>query len=350
MTAEIGQSDWRLTAQVATCVLATYREALGPLDPLLDRCGLPAAFAGDPERIVATLPYDSLPSLTGLAIALMAGQANLSAGRAPLGPTDWNVILYSLSGARTLREAIRRCSECFEAIDWRCGRMLLKQRGALALLQLDAMRPAGSPTACLIDLFGLVEIHGLLGWLIGQQIPVYPVALDHDRQSYDRLNLPELPFAMRFDAGWSGFGFDPSFLDHPLVRSPDELAERPRSSLLFHGRSTDTIAGVAEQIREAALRALRETHMFPSFAAVASKMGRSQATLRRRLGDEDTNYRRIKESCRREVSLDLLRRTDLGVEEIATRLDFCDSDAFRQAFRKWLGTTPTEYRRQARGR
>ncbi len=228
--------------------------------------------------------------------------------------------------------------------------MLLKQRGALALLQLDAMRPAGSPTACLIDLFGLVEIHGLLGWLIGQQIPVYPVALDHDRQSYDRLNLPELPFAMRFDAGWSGFGFDPSFLDHPLVRSPDELAERPRSSLLFHGRSTATIAGVAEQIREAALRALRETHMFPSFAAVASKMGRSQATLRRRLGDEDTNYRRIKESCRREVSLDLLRRTDLGVEEIATRLDFCDSDAFRQAFRKWLGTTPTEYRRQARGR
>lgn len=350
MAVDIGQSDWRLAAQVATCVLATYHEMLGSLDTLLDRCGLSADFAAEPERLVAALPYDSLPRLTGLAMGLMAGQANIAAGRAPLSAIDWNVILYSLSGARTLREAIRRCSECFEAIDWRCGRMQLGQQDGSALLQLDAMRRTGGSTACLIDLFGLVEIHGLLSWLIGQQIPADPVALDHDRESYAKLDLPELPFPMRFEAGWSGFGFDPAFLDHPLIRSADELATRPRSSLLFQGRSTPAGPSLADQIREIALRALRELHDFPPFAAVAAMTGQSEATLRRRLCNEGTNYRRIKESCRREVSLDLLRRTDLGVEEIATWLAYCDSDAFRQAFRKWVGTTPTEYRRQARGR
>lgn len=345
----VDDSDWRLAERVTMRVLATYRDMLGSLDPLLDRCGLAANDASSPGRLSATLPHDSLPRLTGLAMGLMAGQANIAAGRAPLSAADWNVILYSLSGARTLREGIRRCSECFEAIDWRCGRMTLGHQDGSALLQLDAMRRMpGGAAECLIDLFGLIEIHGLLSWLVGRAIPADPVALDHPRQTYLALDLPDLPFPIRFDAGWSGFGFDPAFLDHPLIRSADELAERPRSSLLFQGRSPPKGPNLPDQVREIALRALRELHDFPSFVAIATMLGQSEATLRRRLGDEGTSYRQIKESCRREVSLDLLRRTDIAVEEIASRLDYCDSDAFRQAFRKWIGMTPTEYRRQAR--
>jgi len=332
-----------------TRVLSTYRDMLGPLDPLLDRCGLKVDDGCDPERLAATLPHESLSPLAGLAIGLMAGQANIAAGRAPLGATDWNVILYSLSSARTLREGIRRCSECFEAIDWRCGRMRLVHQDGSALLQLDAMRASpGGAAECLIDLFGLIEIHGLLSWFIGRPILTDPVALAHSERTYLALELPDLPFPIRFDAGWSGFGFDPSFLDHPLVRSADELAERPRNSLLFQGRSPPKGPSLPDQVREIALRALRELHDFPAFTAVAVMIGQSEATLRRRLGNEGTSYRQIKESCRREVSLDLLRRTEIGIEEIASRLDYCDSDAFRQAFRKWIGMTPTEYRRQAR--
>ena len=343
-----GESDWRLAERVTTCVLAVYGDMLGSLDPLLDRCGLGACDADDPRTLVATLPHDSLPRLTGLAIGQMAAQTNIAAGRAPLREGDWNIILYSLSGARTLREAIRRCCECFEAIDWRCGRMSLGQQGGSAILQLDAMRNApGGPAECLIDLFGLIEIHGLLSWLIGRFIPADPVTLGHGRATYATLDLPDLPFPILFDAGWSGFRFDPAYLDHPLIRSADELAERPRSSLLFQGRAVPRGPNPTDRVREIALRALRERRSFPSFVTIAGMTGQSEATLRRRLADEGSSYRAIKESCRREVALDLLRRTDIGIEEIASRLDYCDSDAFRQAFRKWIGMAPTTYRRQA---
>ena len=66
-----------------------------------------------------------------------------------------------------------------------------------------------------------------------------------------------------------------------------------------------------------------------------------------RLTDEGASYREIKDSCRRELGLDLLRRSSLPIEEIAVRLDFCDSDAFRRAFHDWLGMPPTRYRREA---
>ncbi len=342
-----GESDWRLAERVTTCVLANYGDMLGSLDPLLDRCGLRGCDAKDPRTLVAALPHDSLPRLTGLAIGQMAAQANIAAGRAPLREGDWNVILYSLSGARTLREAIRRCCECFEAIDWRCGRMSLGHQDGSANLQLDAMRDTtGGPAECLVDLFGIIEIHGLLGWLIGRFIPA-DVVLDHARLTYEALDLPDLPFPIRFDAGCSGFRFQSAFLDHPLIRSADELAERPRSSLLYQGRTIPQGPNTTDRVREMALRALRERRTFPSFVAIAEMTGQSEATLRRRLADEGSSYRAIKESCRREVALHLLRRTDIGIEEIAARLDYCDSDAFRQAFRKWIGVAPTAYRRQS---
>lgn len=44
-------------------------------------------------------------------------------------------------------------------------------------------------------------------------------------------------------------------------------------------------------------------------------------------------------------SLDLLKSTDMTVDEIAYQLGYCGSHYFCRVFRKYLGRTPTEYRR-----
>ena len=135
-----------------------------------------------------------------------------------------------------------------------------------------------------------------------------------------------------------------------MVRTLNELGKRPYDSFLFNTlvlREGDET--ISLQVRRIALRSLRDQHVLPSFEDVVETLGGSPATLRRRLARTGTSYRDIRDSCRREVALDLLSHSRASIEEIATRLDFCDSDAFRRTFRDWFGEPPSTYRQRLQG-
>lgn len=336
------QSEWHLAESVAERVLAIYADVFGSVGPLLRKLG----WVVDERAVLRDLPVADLARITSRAINELAGRDAQLAGHQFLRGCDWRVILYSLTGARTLREAIMRCCECFEAIDWRCGKMTLRTHGDSAQVQLQAMRSTGStPSGCLIDLFGMMEIHGLLGWVIDLSIPVRHAWLDHKPDVFDALQLPALPFPVRLNEGWSGFDFSAALLDYPVVRNGDDLARRPMNNLLFVSSAREMDRMPAEmRVRGIAMTALRNLGRLPAFGEIVTSLGGSEATLRRQLAREGTSYRQVRESCRRELALHLLRRTGMSIEEIAIRLDYCDSDAFRQAFRTWTGHSPTAYR------
>lgn len=342
MAGEGGASPgWLLGERFTAQILAVYARMFGTASPLSSEIR-----SGGSIDSLAGLPVEDLARLARRAVREIALHEAVLADRRPLRGCDWRVILYSLAGSRSLREAIARCCDCFEAIDWRCGRMAQRNRGDALELEVSALRPeVSTPAACLVDLFGVTEIHALLSWLIGRRIPVRDIWLNHDPAVFAGLALPEMPFSLRLAGGWTGFEFDIAFLDYPVIRSLSELIERPANNVLLESgqRSADG-SGSEGQVRRAAFQALRETHRLPRFERIATLLGTSSATLRRRLMREGSSYRQIKVSCRRELALDLLRRTDMTIEEISRRLDYCDSDAFRQAFREWTGLSPSQYR------
>lgn len=344
-------TDWPLGELITTRVLKLYLETFGSLDDLLADEGADLraeALLNGGARGIAPA---QLARVSRRAVSRLVAWEQQRPERDALRPADWRVILYCLTGARTLRQALERCVDCFEAIDWRCGKMTLRIRGDSADLELNSLRRSESPTSCLIDLFGVAEIHGLLRALIADPLPLERIWLDHDRQRFSGLDLPQLPAPLSLAAGWTGFSFPAVYLDHPVMSSMEALALRAPRSFLF-AREPGMAASpepVARRVRGIALEALREARRLPSFDEIVAVVGGSGATLRRRLAREATSYRDIKDSCRREVALDLLRRSDLPIEEIAARLDYCDSDAFRRAFRDWLGMSPSHYRVTASG-
>lgn len=89
---------------------------------------------------------------------------------------------------------------------------------------------------------------------------------------------------------------------------------------------------------------LRESGRVSSLEIIADALGINSNTLRRQLRQAGTSYRVIKDSCRLEYALELLSRTNLTIGDIADRLDFCDSNAFRRAFQSWMGVAPSTYR------
>ncbi len=77
---------------------------------------------------------------------------------------------------------------------------------------------------------------------------------------------------------------------------------------------------------------------------VARSLFVSKRTLARRLRQEGTGYRQIRDEVLYELASRFLRQTNRSVESIAVSLGYNDSAALRKAFRRWTGMSPAAYR------
>lgn len=78
---------------------------------------------------------------------------------------------------------------------------------------------------------------------------------------------------------------------------------------------------------------------------VARAMFVSKRTLARRLQQEGSGYRQIRDEVLCELASQFLRQTNRSVESVSASLGYHDSAAFRKAFRRWTGRTPSQFRK-----
>lgn len=78
--------------------------------------------------------------------------------------------------------------------------------------------------------------------------------------------------------------------------------------------------------------------------SIAQELSMSLSTLKRRLAEEGTTFRGLRDSSLRErAELSLLDRNVL-ISEIATDLGYSDLTNFSHAFKRWTGLSPTRFR------
>jgi len=82
--------------------------------------------------------------------------------------------------------------------------------------------------------------------------------------------------------------------------------------------------------------------------AVAQMLSCSRQTIYRKLKAEGATFEQLLDKRRRTIALKLVRESRLRMKEVAYRLGFSSSEAFSHAFKRWTGTSPTEYRHSAR--
>jgi len=86
----------------------------------------------------------------------------------------------------------------------------------------------------------------------------------------------------------------------------------------------------------------------PSIGMVARRVGVSQRTLQRRLGERGLSFRAFVDDARRALALQYVRLPDVPIKQISFFLGYSSPNAFIRAFRRWSGTTPAEYVRARR--
>lgn len=83
----------------------------------------------------------------------------------------------------------------------------------------------------------------------------------------------------------------------------------------------------------------------PDLERLAKSMFMTPRTLQRRLKTEDVAFSDLLQQAREQRAQQLLRETDMSVEQVAGRLGFSDAVAFSHAFKSWLGQAPGAWRK-----
>jgi AraC-like DNA-binding protein len=88
----------------------------------------------------------------------------------------------------------------------------------------------------------------------------------------------------------------------------------------------------------------------PKLGPVASKLAIGPRTLQRRLKEQGVDFKALVDDTRRRFSLRYLQDRKNTLTEVAYLLGYSEVSAFNRAFRRWTGSTPTDYRRKLSAR
>ncbi len=100
---------------------------------------------------------------------------------------------------------------------------------------------------------------------------------------------------------------------------------------------------IHEQVRQALMS---YDDRLISLSEVAGELALSPRTLRRRLQQEELSFRGILQQVMTERAMHDLADPENTMDDIAHRCGFQALPAFRTAFRRWTGMTPSDYRKQ----
>lgn len=105
--------------------------------------------------------------------------------------------------------------------------------------------------------------------------------------------------------------------------------------------------GPAQRVKEVIAPLLRG--QAPSAAQVASALGTTAWTLRRRLARQGQSFQTLLDETRRELALDYVRDTPMSFAEIAWLLGFSGPPSFHRAFNRWYDVSPGRMRARRAG-
>jgi AraC-like DNA-binding protein len=145
---------------------------------------------------------------------------------------------------------------------------------------------------------------------------------------------------LRFDMNENALVFASSWLSRPLPAIEPELAQLLRNRL--EALELQHRGEFPEQVRSILRTALLADH--GSADQIATLLSMHSRTLHRRLAASGTNFRALVDECRYEIARQMLDDTDADVCQIAAMLNYADTSAFARAFRRWSGTTPSDWR------
>ncbi|BAX98788.1 transcriptional regulator [Mycobacteroides stephanolepidis] len=216
----------------------------------------------------------------------------------------------------------------------------LEHRGTDVALILD-ISAVQRPIPLLVDAL-LAGSHRLLEWSVCRRVELTCVEVPHERvaglDDYDQI----FGAPVKFGASAPALVTDQSILSAAIMRNEsdfDEFIRRAPSDLLFRPRRDGL--SMTERVRRITEQGIGG--QWPTTVDMSNRLGLSAPTVRRKLHEEETSVRRIRDEVLRDAAVASLARGDETIAELSERLGFSEPSAFTRAFKRWTGSAPRSY-------
>lgn len=163
------------------------------------------------------------------------------------------------------------------------------------------------------------------------------------------------PKSMAFHERWFGCpvtfeaDLDAILISAEAMERPNILGDEGISQYLISHLDTElaevtTLPPIVGQAKDAIAQTLSEGT--PRMADIARGLGLSARSFHRRLSEHGLSFQVLAEETRRELAEGLLRDEQYSLAEVAFLTGFSEQSSFTRAFKRWLGTTPANYRKR----
>ena len=325
---------------VAGLLSGLRARGLDPL-PLLASAGLDRAHLEGPART----PIAAYATLYNAAVRSL-GDEGFGLFSVPLRPGTFEFLCRGVIGAATLGEALERAAR-FLALVLPDLEVRVSSAGAVARVEIAERRRlrvrASDPRRVFAFEWLLRLLHGLACWLAGRGLTLDAVRFPYPRPAHAAEYARVYTERSTFDAATLVATLDARLLELPVRRDEADLDAflegSPGKIAMLYRRDRE----VARAVREALGGALASA---PDFDAVARALHLSPRSLHRRLAEEGTGFRAIKDALRRDEAVHRLEKTREGVASIASALGYSEPSAFFRAFVAWTGVSPSAFRKR----
>ena len=269
-------------------------------------------------------------------------------GYPPMTKHEVDLMCRCMATRKTLEEAIASAREFCAMLHPRAATIELRLDGGTATFLMRAVRRETSSAACVLDVTGLLCFIHFFSWLIGRPVSPMLIYLAHPKREDVAAFRGVLGAPVVVGADTSGFVFDGALLKSKIIRRPIELDDcLERLPFAFVADPASTVSA-AQRVRSLLEAAMTSDRALPDIAEVAGALNLTGITLRRRLANDGTSFKELREQCLRDTAEHYLANSTWSIDKIAGCLGFSSAAAFRRAFVNWNKLSPSLYRRAVR--
>jgi AraC-like DNA-binding protein len=307
---------------------------------VLEEAGIdPACLTNAGVRI----PIEGYARLYNTAAARL-GDEGFGLFSTPLAPGTFEFLCRGVISSASLAEALERAAR-FLAIVLPDLAVTVRREADMAFIEIRErrrlQRRLDDPRRVFAFEWLLRLVHGLGCWLAARTLTLDAVAFPYRAPPHAAEYARVYTEHPSFGAAHLSARFDARLLALPVRRSEDDLAAflegaPGRISMLYRPDRE-----IARAVRQLLAEAPAEG---ADYASVARRLHLSPRTLHRRLAQEGTSYRALRDAVRREQALQMLEKTTQSIADIAVALGYSEPSAFFRAFVAWTGMAPTLYR------
>lgn len=217
-------------------------------------------------------------------------------------------------------------------------------RGGEVVIRLFLQQGGRMSRHCVEDMAS--SLYRLIGRLSNRTVSLKEIHFMHDAPTDRDPYQQAFGITPRFGASETLMRMSKDVLNYPVLYSDSKLLG------VFEGMAQETKEELTsgKSFSDQVVQWIKKCipTYFPTLRQTAESLGTSTRTLQNKLKEESTTYADLSTRVRKELAIGYLRKRQYSVGEIAYALHFSEPSAFQNAFKKWTGLTPGQYRASAR--